>query len=58
MNHWLSDLVWLFDPETAARWLTTPHPRLTQSTPIEAIREHRQADVARIIDQIAAGAYL
>ena len=57
MNDWLRDLLELYDVATAATWLVSPHPQLGGLSAIEAIYQHRQRDVARVVQQLAASAY-
>lgn len=58
MRTWLEELVSLYSPAAAATWLVSPHPQLDGLSAIEAIRRHRQRDVARVVRQLADGAYL
>jgi hypothetical protein len=51
---WLRDLVSLFSPRDAARWLVSPQPRFGGASAIQMIRAHRQKEVARVIYQLAA----
>jgi hypothetical protein len=57
MKTWLEELVSLYSPVAAATWLVSPHPQLDGLSAIEAIYQHRQRDVARVVRQLVAGAY-
>jgi hypothetical protein len=58
VNDWLRDLVSLFSPRDAARWLVSPQPRFGGASAIQMIRAHRQKEVARVIDQLASSAFV
>lgn len=55
---WLKDLLELYEDGDAWRWLIAPHKLLADSSPFEAIRDGREADVARIVAQLASGAHI
>lgn len=55
---WLQELLELYDNDTAAKWLKSPHPMLNGKTPFDAIRDGQWQEVADIVHRLASGAYL
>lgn len=55
---WVIDLLSLYDNESAAKWLASPHELLGGISAFEAIRYGREDEVAKIVQQLTSGAHL
>lgn len=51
-SNWLSELVHFLEPEDAALWLAEPNPHLHGRTPLEAVRDGDQDDVAEAVEAL------
>lgn len=55
---WLHDLLSIYDNEGAVKWLAAPCPLLDGFSALWCVRNGREAEVAKIVDQLISGAYL
>jgi len=60
-RNWLNDLIQLYEtPEAVCAWLSASHPQLNNCSAINVVlgTKHGSEDVARIVDQLASGAFI
>lgn len=53
---WLPILLEFYENEEAAEWLVKPHVALDEESPLEAIRNGRQWEVAELVETLNTGA--